>query len=104
MDSDESYHSESEFYYPNEEDKENNAVRLYFWFIIIYNLEINAASRLDFRRSLVSALPSQSSGEERGLLFRTAAGNQAYAASGRTRDPGHSFFQYRPPGRLITYI
>ena len=26
MDSDESYHSESEFYYPNEEDKENNAV------------------------------------------------------------------------------
>ena len=25
MDSDESYHSESEFYYPNEEDKENNA-------------------------------------------------------------------------------
>ena len=34
MDSDESYHSESEFYYPNEEDKENNAVRLYFRFII----------------------------------------------------------------------
>ena len=30
MDSDESYHSESEFYYPNEEDKENNAVRLYW--------------------------------------------------------------------------
>ena len=26
MDSDERYHSESEFYYPNEEDKENNAV------------------------------------------------------------------------------
>mgnify|MGYP000480073433 FL=1 len=25
MDSDESYHSEIEFYYPNEEDKENNA-------------------------------------------------------------------------------
>ena len=25
IDSDESYHSESEFYYPNEEDKENNA-------------------------------------------------------------------------------
>ena len=25
MDSDEIYHSESEFYYPNEEDKENNA-------------------------------------------------------------------------------
>ena len=34
MDSDESYHSESELYYPNEEDKENNAVRLYFRFII----------------------------------------------------------------------
>ena len=36
MDSDESYHSslESEFYYPNEEDKENNAVRLFFQFII----------------------------------------------------------------------
>ena len=34
MDSDESYHSESEFYYPNEEDKENNPVRLYFRFII----------------------------------------------------------------------
>ena len=36
LDSDESYHcdSESEFYYPNEEDKENNAVRLYFRFII----------------------------------------------------------------------
>ena len=30
MDSDESCHSESEFYYPNEEDKENNTVRLYF--------------------------------------------------------------------------
>ena len=30
MDSDERYHSESEFSYPNEEDKENNAVRLYF--------------------------------------------------------------------------
>ena len=37
MDSDESYHSESEFYYPiNEEDKENNAVRLYF---LIHDLE-----------------------------------------------------------------
>ena len=35
MDSDESYHSKSEFYYPNEEDKENNAVRLY----LIHNLE-----------------------------------------------------------------
>ena len=36
MDSDERYryHSESEFYYPNEEDKENNAVRQYFRFII----------------------------------------------------------------------
>ena len=34
MDSGESYHSESEFYYPNEEDKENNAVRLYFRFRI----------------------------------------------------------------------
>ena len=34
MDSDENYHSESEFYYPNEEDKENNIVRLYFRFII----------------------------------------------------------------------
>ena len=33
MDSDESYHSENAFYYPNEEDKENNAVRLYFRFI-----------------------------------------------------------------------
>ena len=40
MDSDESYHSESEFYNPNEEDKEKNAARLYFRFII-YNLEIN---------------------------------------------------------------
>ena len=30
MDSDESSLSASEFYYPNEEDKENNAVRLYF--------------------------------------------------------------------------
>ena len=37
MDSDESYHSESEFYYPNEEDKENNAVRLYQF--SIHNLE-----------------------------------------------------------------
>ena len=35
MDPDESYHSESEFYYPNEEDKENNAVCLY----LIHNLE-----------------------------------------------------------------
>ena len=32
MDSDESYHSEREFYYPNEGDKENNAVRLYLEF------------------------------------------------------------------------
>ena len=35
--------------------------------------------RLDFRRSLVSGLPSPSEfGEERGLLSRTAAGNRAY--------------------------
>ena len=34
MDSDESYHSESKFYYTNEEDNEINAVRLYFRFII----------------------------------------------------------------------
>ena len=34
MDSDKSYHSESKFYYPNEEDKKNNTVRLYFRFII----------------------------------------------------------------------
>ena len=40
MDSDESYHSESVFYYPNEEDKENNALRLYFVFKIL-NLEVN---------------------------------------------------------------
>ena len=33
MDSDESYHSESEFYYPNKEHKENNAV------FSIHNLE-----------------------------------------------------------------
>ena len=32
MDSDESYRNE--FYYPNEEDKENNAVRLSFRFMI----------------------------------------------------------------------
>ena len=32
--------------------------------------------RLDFRRSLVSGLPH--SGEERGLVSRTAAGNRAY--------------------------
>ena len=43
MDSEESYHSESEFYYSNEEDKENNAVREYFRFII-ENLEINKIS------------------------------------------------------------
>ena len=34
MDSDKSYHSESEFYCPNKEDKESNAVRVYFRFII----------------------------------------------------------------------
>ena len=34
VDYDESYHSESEFYYPNEEDNENNAVHLYFRFRI----------------------------------------------------------------------
>ena len=34
MNSDESYHSESEFYYPNKGDKKNNVVRLYFRFII----------------------------------------------------------------------
>ena len=39
--------------------------------------ENSAARRLDFRRSLVSGLPS---GEERGLISRTAAGNRAYAA------------------------
>ena len=33
--------------------------------------------RLDFRRSLVSGSPSPS-GEERGLLSRTAAGDRAY--------------------------
>ena len=33
-------------------------------------------SRLDFRRSLVSG-----SGDERGLLSRTAAGNRAYVLS-----------------------
>ena len=33
--------------------------------------------RLDFRRSLVSGLPSPCSGEERGLISRTAAGNRA---------------------------
>ena len=35
--------------------------------------------RLDFRCSLASGLPSpRSSGAERGLLSRTAAGNRAY--------------------------
>ena len=34
--------------------------------------------RLDFRRSLVSGLPSSRTGEERGLLSRTAAGNRAH--------------------------
>ena len=45
MDSDESYHSESEFYYPNEEDKENNAEETQPSFTMSdvqsYNLEIN---------------------------------------------------------------
>ena len=34
--------------------------------------------RLDFRRSLVSGLPTMHSGEERGLISRKAAGNRAY--------------------------
>ena len=38
--------------------------------------------RVDFHRSLVSGLPSprleELSGEKRGLLSRTAAGNRAY--------------------------
>ena len=29
---------------------------------------------------------------------------QGLAGSGRTQDRGHSFSQYRPPGRQITYI
>ena len=60
MDSDESYHSESEFYYPNEEDKESNAVRLYFRFII-YNLEIKMLFTGLGRSVLGKTVPSVSS-------------------------------------------
>ena len=47
-------------------------------------------SRLDFRRSLVSGLrPSPlPSGEERGLLSRTAAGDRAYVNSNSNRSAG----------------
>ena len=40
--------------------------------------ETHVLLRLDFRRSFVSGLPSPPSGEERGLISRTAAGNRAY--------------------------
>ena len=79
MDSDESYHSESEFYYPNEEDKENNAVRLYFRFII-YNLEINT--------NVIHRPWSARIGKNYALCLEYGPRPQA---SGRTRDLGHSF-------------
>ena len=46
---------------------------------------VSSTDRLDFRRSLVSGLPSPSSGEQRGLLSRTAAGNRAYSTDQVTK-------------------
>ena len=67
MDSDnDSYHSENEFYYPDEEN------------VLLENKNI---------------LPTKYSTEEKNKQ-----------ASGRTQDRGHSFSQYGPPGRQITYI
>ena len=57
----------------------------------------SCSGRLDFRRSLVSGstfLPEKSAfGEKRGLLSRTAAGNQAYCSGSNYRIQGH----FRPP-------
>ena len=56
---------------------------LYCWQSVVTSTELRFMTflaRLDFRHSFVSGLPSprRSSGEERGLLSRTAAGNRAY--------------------------
>ena len=84
MDSNESYHSESQFYYPNEEDKENNPVRLYFRFII-WNLEIN--------KNVIHRHWSVRIGKNCALCLEYSP---RPAASGRTWDRGHSFSQYGP--------
>ena len=51
------------------------------WFIVCWNkyFDFDIFGRLDFRRFLVSGLPSpRRTGEERGLISRKAAGNRAY--------------------------
>ena len=98
MDSDESYHIESELYYPNEEDKENNGEETQpsftSFFLIVsptfkkYNLEIN--------KNVIHRPWSVRIGKNCALCLEYGP---RPAASGRTRDLGHSFSQYGPPGR-----
>ena len=82
MDSDnDSYHSENEFYYPDEENvlQENKN-------IVITSNDTSADEQMSTIQDFIEAQRPEN------------------AAEGRTHDLWHSFSQYGPPGRQITYI
>ena len=87
MDSDESYHSESEFYYPNEEDKENNAEETQPSFAVSDVSEIN--------KNVIHRPWSVRIGKNCALFLLVKL---PAASSRKARDLGHSFSQHGPPG------
>ena len=82
MDSDnDSYHSENEFYYPDEENvlQENKNV-------VITSNDTSADEQMSTIQDFIEAQRPENTAE------------------GRTQNLWRSFFQYGPPGRKITYI
>ena len=99
MDSDnDCYHSENEFYYPDEENvlQENK------------NKLKRAAVKIQHKNCLQTTLQKKKintlfAGQGRSVLAKTVS-SVLSTAVGRTQDLWHSFSQCGPPGRQITYI
>ena len=93
MDSDnESYHSKSEFYYPDEEIvlKENKTFR---------NTSNSSEDELAFK-----AVPKKKINMLFAVLGWSVLGKTVLLVLSTASRPRHSFSQYRPPGQQITYI
>ena len=63
-----------------------------------------AAVKIQPKNRLQSTLPKKKINTLFASLGRSVLGKTVPAASGRTQDLWHSFSQYGPPGRQITYM
>ena len=66
--------------------------------------ELNYFNKKFNTKVAFKAVPKKKINALFAVVGRSVLGKTVPAASGRTQDLGHSFSQYGPPGRQITYI